>query len=138
MTLGSFPIEIMTQPELFGMEGSKDPKNTGVVLDGAPLPIWTFMGRFDGAGANDFKQGSMNDYRLQYWGVRSGFDPNVLTTENCGRYFIRTWTNGVDSVPVFRYASAANCPHTYVPSECEIIWHNVFSKITKDVDGIRY
>jgi polyhydroxybutyrate depolymerase len=140
LTLGSFPVEIMTQQMLFGMEGAKKQEANEAIADVTPLPVWAFMGRFDGAGADDFKQGSMNDFCLQYWGARNGFDPQILKTGNdtSGSYYIRTWTNGFDNIPIFRYATVANCPHTYVPSECNLIWKEFFGKITMDADSKRY
>lgn len=105
-----------------------------------PLPVWTFMGRFDAIGGDEFREGNWNDTCMNYWGVRDGFDPSILRTEydETGRIYIRTWTNGSDAVPIFRYASVADLPHIYLPAECDLLWQDYFSKITLEDDGKRY
>jgi polyhydroxybutyrate depolymerase len=113
--------------------------NKAVPLD-VPLPVWVFMGRYDVLGADQFAEGNPNDLCLKYWGVRNGFNPSVMTAEydETGRYYTRTWTNGNDNIPLFRYASVADSPHAYVPYECDLIWREFFSKITMDSTGKRY
>jgi polyhydroxybutyrate depolymerase len=110
-----------------------------VPLD-VPLPVWVFMGRYDLLGADQFEEGNFNDRCLKYWGVRNGFDPSSMTTgyDSTGRYYIRTWTNGTDTIPLFHYATVNNCPHAYVPSLCELVWRNFFMRITREPDGKRY
>jgi polyhydroxybutyrate depolymerase len=110
-----------------------------VPLD-TPLPVWVFMGRYDSYGADQFEEGNFNDLCLKYWSVRNGFDSTNLTTgfDETERYYIRTWTNGKDDIPIFRYATANNCPHAYIPYEAELLWLYFFSKITMEEDGKRY
>jgi polyhydroxybutyrate depolymerase len=110
-----------------------------VPLD-TPLPVWIFMGQYDSLGADQFEEGNFNDLCLKYWGVRNGFDTSKLTTgfDETGRYYIRTWTNGKDDIPIFRYATANNCPHAYIPYEAELLWLYFFSRITLESDGKRY
>jgi polyhydroxybutyrate depolymerase len=105
-----------------------------------PLPTWVFMGRYDGLGADQFEKGSTNDKCLQYWSKRNGFDASILSAkfDDSGRFYIRTWTNGCNNIPLFRFATAKNCPHAYLPSEAELIWVEFFSKITMEEDGKRY
>ncbi|MDR2404548.1 MAG: hypothetical protein LBD78_11030 [Spirochaetaceae bacterium] len=105
-----------------------------------PLPVWVFMGRFDLLGADQFEKNNFNDLCLKYWGHRNGFDPSRLTTEfdDMGRYYIRTWTNGRDDIPLFHYATANNCAHAYIPYECELLWRSFFMRITLGPDGKRY
>ncbi|MDL2293398.1 hypothetical protein LJC60_02060 [Ruminococcaceae bacterium OttesenSCG-928-D13] len=140
LTLGSFPIQVLSPEILFGMEASENADPTQKAADDVPLPVFVFMGRYDGAGADDFKQGGMNDLTLHYWAGRNGFDPSMLTAKNdpTGRYYIRNWTNGTGDIPVFRYATVADCPHTYVPSECDLIWEDYFGRITMDESGRRF
>jgi polyhydroxybutyrate depolymerase len=106
----------------------------------APLPVWVFMGRYDALNADEFRQGNWNDRCLNYWAQLDSFVPDVLTTgyDGTGRYYTRTWTNGNDSVPIFRYSSVAECPHIYQPHECELVWEEYFSKITLHSNGKRY
>ncbi|MDR2785076.1 MAG: hypothetical protein LBB83_04085 [Treponema sp.] len=106
----------------------------------SPLPIWVFMSRFDLLGADQFEKGNFNDLCLQYWGHRNGFDPSRPGTEfdDTGRYFIRTWTNGRDDIPLFHYATANKCAHAYIPYECDLLWREFFGKITMDSTGKRY
>jgi polyhydroxybutyrate depolymerase len=105
-----------------------------------PLPVWIFMGRYDLLGADQFEKGNFNDQCLKYWGARNGFDPSKMTTgfDNTGRYYIRTWTNGSDDIPLFHYATANNSPHAYIPYEAELMWQEFFSKITLEANGKRY
>jgi polyhydroxybutyrate depolymerase len=121
------------------------PAETPTILNEAtpldvPLPVWVFMGRYDLLGADQFVEGNYNDLCLKYWGVRNGFDPSVMSTEydETGRYYTRTWTNGKDDIPLFRYASVGDCPHAYTPYECDLLWREFFGKITMDSTGKRY
>lgn len=106
----------------------------------SPLPVWVFMGCYDQVGADTFKRGNANDLCLNYWAGRNGFNPTRLTTEydSSGNYYSRIWTNGRDDIPLFKYTSIAECPHIYVPYECELLWKYFFSKITLEEDGKRY
>jgi polyhydroxybutyrate depolymerase len=137
---GALPDAVHTAPAVAGTEiPTATTLNEAVPLD-VPLPVWVFMGRYDGLGADQFVEGNYNDLCLKYWGVRNGFDPSVMTTEydETGRYYTRTWTNGRDDIPLFRYASVADCPHAYVPYECDLLWREFFGKITMDSTGKRY
>jgi polyhydroxybutyrate depolymerase len=129
----------------YGEQRTRIPAEISTVLKQAvplddPLPVWVFMGRYDLLGADQFVEGNYNDLCLKYWGVRNGFDPSVMTAgyDETGRYYTRTWTNGNDDIPLFRYASVGDCPHAYVPYECDLLWREFFSKITKDSNGTRY
>ncbi|MDR2404547.1 MAG: hypothetical protein LBD78_11025 [Spirochaetaceae bacterium] len=144
LTLGSYgdaeipPDALSSVPNAI-RAGIPTTLNEAVPLD-VPLPVWVFMGRYDVFGADQFVEGNYNDLCLKYWGVRNGFDPSVMTTEydETGRYYIRTWTNGADDIPLFRYASVGDCPHAYVPYECGLLWREFFGKITMDSAGKRY
>jgi polyhydroxybutyrate depolymerase len=144
LTLGSYgdteipPDALSSVPNAIS-SGIPTTLNEAVPLD-VPLPVWVFMGRYDVLGADQFVEGNYNDLCLKYWGVRNGFDPSVMTTEydETGRYYIRTWTNGSDDIPLFRYASVGDCPHAYVPYECDLLWREFFGKITMDSTGKRY
>lgn len=103
-----------------------------------PLPTWVFMGRYDAICADAFFEGNWNDLCVSYWSNRDSFISNIHETAYDGRYFHRTWTNGIDDIPIFRYSSVADCPHIYQPEECNILWEMYFSKITKDASGSRF
>lgn len=104
-----------------------------------PLPTWVFMGRYDALNADAFFEGNWNDLCVSYWSNRDSFIYNIHKTAYEGkRYFTRTWTNGVDDIPIFRYSSVADCPHIYQPEECNILWEMYFSKIIKDASGSRF
>lgn len=121
-TMGSIPDKAMPDPVL---------KN--------PLPTWVFMGRYDALNADAFFEGNWNDLCVSYWSNRDSFISDIHKTAYDGkRYFTRTWTNGVDDIPIFRYSSVADCPHIYQPEECNMLWEMYFSKITKDASGSRF
>lgn len=121
-TMGSIPDKAISDP----------------VLEN-PLPTWVFMGRYDALNADAFFEGNWNDLCVSYWSKRDSFISNIHKTAYDGkRYFTRTWTNGVDDIPIFRYSSVADCPHIYQPEECNILWEMYFSKITKEVSGSRF
>lgn len=104
-----------------------------------PLPVWVFMGRYDALNADAFFEGNWNDLCVSYWSNRDSFISDIHKTAYDGkRYFTRTWTNGVDDIPIFRYSSVADCPHIYQPEECNMLWEMYFSKITKDASGSRF
>ncbi len=105
-----------------------------------PLPIWVVMGRYDAIVTDIFEEGNYNDLCVKYWTGRYGIDANVLTTkyDEEGRFFTRTWTNGKDDIPLFRYTTVNNLPHIYTPVACGILWEQYFSKITMDENGNRY
>lgn len=103
-----------------------------------PLPTWVFMGRYDALDADAFFEGNWNDLCVSYWSNRDSFIADIHKIAYDGRYFTRTWTNGVDDIPIFRYSSVKNCPHIYQPEECDILWKEYFSKITKDASGSRF
>ncbi|MBS4534890.1 hypothetical protein GOQ29_04580 [Clostridium sp. D2Q-14] len=133
-------------PELFaaiapaGWTISAIPGESPVPSLTSPLPVWLFMGRYDQVGADEFKNGNSNDMCLKYWANRNGFDYTKLTTEydQSGNYYSRVWTNGTDNIPLFKFTSVTECPHIYVPYECELLWEQFFSKITLETNGKRY
>ena len=121
-TMGSIPNTPMADP----------------VLEN-PLPVWVFMGRYDALNADAFFKGNWNYLCVSYWSNRDSFISDIHKTAYEGnRYFTRTWTNGVDEIPIFRYSSVADCPHIYQPEECNILWEMYFSKIIKDDSGSRF
>lgn len=97
------------------------------------------MGRYDALNADAFFKGDWNDLCVSYWSNRDSFIANIHRTAYDGnRYFTRTWTNGVDDIPTFRYSSVVDCPHIYQPEECNILREMYFSKITEDGLGSRF
>lgn len=133
-------------PELFagiapaGWTVSAVPGENSVPDTETPLPVWVFMGRYDQVGADTFKRGNANDVCLKYWASRNGFDPSKMKTEydDSGSYYTRIWTNEKDDIPLFKYTSIADCPHIYVPYECELLWEQFFSKLSLEESGKRY
>lgn len=120
-TMGSIPDNAISDPVL---------RN--------PLPTWVFMGRYDALCADAFFEGNWNALCVNYWSNRDSFISDIHKTAYDGRYFTRTWTNGFDDIPIFRYSSVADCPHIYQPEECNILWEMYFSKIKKNAAGSRF
>ena len=132
-------------PEIFaaiapaGWTVSATPGGQSVPPISVPLPVWLFMGRYDQMGADAFSLGNSNDTCIKYWAQRNGFNYKKLCTEydTSGNYYSRIWTNGVDSIPLFQFTTVADCPHIYVPYECELLWTQFFSKLRLASDAAR-
>lgn len=43
-----------------------------------------------------------------------------------------------ENPPLFQFTTVADCPHIYVPYECELLWTQFFSKLRLASDGKRY
>lgn len=116
-------------------------------VEGSPIAVMAGMGLEDKIFEGGFSTDSARKL-VEYWSHRYHLDHDWSDFQFGGDGRTATFKDGkfnnyvfrtADGVPMLRCVETETKTHTILPSECEMVWTQFFSKFTKDVkNGILY